>query len=411
MKNIIVGQSGGPTSAINASLYGVIAEAFDHSEEIGHVYGMVNGIEGFLQDNIIDLTKYAKKYEISYMKNTPSSFLGSCRFKLSESLEEEVYGQIFEKLEKYDIGAFVYIGGNDSMDTVAKLSTYAAKIGSSIRFIGVPKTIDNDLVMTDHTPGYGSTIKYIATTLREIILDAGVYDMPVVTIVELMGRHAGWVTAGSVLARTDYDKNPMLVYLPEGDFDVDQFIEDVKKALTVQNSVVVCVSEGISDKEGVFICEYGDDVAVDGFGHKMLAGCGKVLERLVKDKIGCKCRSIEFNLSQRCSANLASLSDITEAEMAGRFGVKSALNGETGKMAALVRDENSDEYKLDMALVDVTEVCNQEKKFPEEWITDNGTNIAEEYLAYAMPLIQGECQVPYENGLPQYAVPAYKNPL
>ncbi len=405
MYNILVGQSGGPTAVINASLYGVVQEAIDN-DRINTVYGMVNGIEGFLKDNVIDLSEYAKDHDIPLLKTTPASFLGSCRFKLPENIEDPVYPAIMAKLEEYEIKALFYIGGNDSMDTVSKLSRYAAKSGSDICFVGVPKTIDNDLIMTDHTPGYGSTAKYVAATVKEIVLDAGVYEHPVVTIVELMGRNAGWVTAASVLARTEYDRNPLLVYLPESDFDMDAFVNDVKRALKQQASVVVCVSEGISDKNGKFICEYGADAGVDNFGHKMLTGCGKVLEGVIKEKIGCKCRSIELNLPQRCSAIMASLTDINEAEGAGRHGVLAALDSKTGIMVTFVRAEG--EYAVSYGTEDVNKICNREKKFPAQWITAEGTDISEEFLAYVTPLIQGEGAVPFENGMPKYLKPAYK---
>lgn len=406
MYNILVGQSGGPTAVINSSLYGVIKEALDTPDQIDTVYGMVNGIEGFLGGKTIDLTQYGKEHDLSLLKTTPASFLGSCRYKLPEDLEAEVYPVIFSKFQEMSIGAVFYIGGNDSMDTVSKLSRYAEKVGSDIRFMGVPKTIDNDLILTDHTPGYGSTAKHVAATVKEIILDAGVYEHPVVTIVELMGRNAGWVTAAGALARTDYDRNPMLIYLPEADFEPAAFIEDVKQALKGQNSVVVCVSEGISDKNGKFICEYGADAGVDGFGHKMLTGCGKVLEQMVKKEIGCKCRSIEINLPQRCSAIIASLTDIEEAQSAGSFAVKKALEGCTGQMITFVRGEG--EYTMTCGMEDVNKICNQEKKFPAEWITKNGTDVASQFLDYVKPLIRGESKVPFVDGVPQYLKPAYK---
>lgn len=405
MYNILVGQSGGPTAVINASLYGVVQEAIDN-DKVDTVYGMVNGIEGFLKNRVINMSDYAKDHDISLLKTTPASFLGSCRFKLPENLEDAVYPAIMDKLKEYEIKAFFYIGGNDSMDTVSKLSRYAAKVGEDICFVGVPKTIDNDLILTDHTPGFGSTAKYVAATVKEIVLDAGVYEHPVVTIVELMGRNAGWVTAASVLARTDYDRNPLLVYLPESDFDVDTFVNDVKDALKKQSSVVICVSEGISDKSGKFICEYGADAGVDNFGHKMLTGCGKVLEGIIKESIGCKCRSIEINLPQRCSAILASQTDIKEAEGAGRHGVRAALASQTGIMITFERAEG--DYAISYGTEDVNKICNQEKKFPAEWITAHGTDIADAFLNYVTPLIQGESPVPFENGMPKYLKPAYK---
>lgn len=405
MYNILVGQSGGPTAVINASLYGVIKEALE-TDKIDTIYGMINGVEGFLSGKVLNITEYAKEHQIELLKTTPASFLGSCRYKLPENMEDNIYCEMFKRFKEMEIRAVVYIGGNDSMDTVAKLSAYADHIDSPISFIGIPKTIDNDLVCTDHTPGFGSVAKYVATAIKEVVLDAGVYSKPVVTIIELMGRHAGWVTAASVLARTEYDNNPALVYLPESNFDVKTFVEDVKAALKKQNSIVVCISEGIADENGTFICEYGSETAIDGFGHKMLTGSGKVLEEIVKREIGCKCRSIELNLPQRCSAALASLTDIEEASAAGRFGVKSAIAGKTGFMVAFERSEDS-VYGISLKLIDVAEVCNKEKKFPDEWIISNGTDISDNFLDYVRPLIQGESSVPFKDGLPEYIKPAY----
>ena len=274
-KNIIVGQSGGPTAVINGSLYGVVTEGLRHPDEIAHVYGMVNGIEGFLADRFMDMEALAENGELEFVRTTPGAYLGSCRYKLPEDLKDPVYPRLFQKLEEKEIGYFFYIGGNDSMDTVSKLSRYAAGIGSDIRFIGVPKTIDNDLVHTDHTPGYGSAAKYVASVVREITADASVYDnKPSVTIVEIMGRHAGWLTAASVLARKFEGDNPVLVYLPEVAFDQDAFIEKVKENLKTTSNLVVCISEGINDGKGTFICEYASEVGTDNFGHKMLTGSG-----------------------------------------------------------------------------------------------------------------------------------------
>ena len=406
-KNILVGQSGGPTAVINSSLYGVIVEGLKKSDTIEVVYGMLNGIEGFLNGKTINLTEYAKENPIERLKTTPASFLGSCRYMLPADLTDPVYDKLFELFEAMNIGYVFYIGGNDSMDTVSKLSRFAAAIESDIKFIGVPKTIDNDLVLTDHTPGYGSTAKYVATTLREIIMDAACYAHPSVTIVELMGRHAGWVTASAVLARTTFDKNPYLIYLPESAFDMEEFKASLKDALAMDNAVVVCVSEGIADKDGKFICEYGEEAKIDGFGHKMLTGCGKVLENYVKKEFGIKCRSIELNLPQRCSSVLASQTDIEEACMAGRIAVNEAVKGATGKMVSFTRTGTVRSYGVNYDLVDVNEVCNKEKKFPAEWITGNGTDISTEYVDYVTPLIQGENRVPFEDGLPQHLKPAY----
>lgn len=402
-KNVIVGQSGGPTAVINASLYGVVYEALMQKEQIGTVYGMINGIEGFLADTIMDMNSVEQSGELELIKTTPGSFLGSCRYKLPEDLKDDVYPLLFKKFEEYSIGYFFYIGGNDSMDTVSKLSRYAAISGSEICFIGIPKTIDNDLVLTDHTPGFGSAAKYVASTVREIAIDASVYDnKKSVTIVEIMGRHAGWLTASSVLARKFENDNPVLIYLPESAFNTDTFIEDVKKALEHTSNLVVCVSEGINDGNGTFICELASDVGVDTFGHKMLTGSGKYLENLVKEKLGVKVRSIELNVNQRCSSSMISATDQEEAIQAGISGVHFALDGITGKMIAFHRTEGAD-YSINYVPEDVNLICNQEKTVPPEWITGNGSDIGQAFIDYALPLIQGIVNVPEENGLPKFA--------
>lgn len=402
-KNVIVGQSGGPTAVINASLYGVVYEALMQKEQIGTVYGMINGIEGFLADTIMDMNSVEQSGELELIKTTPGSFLGSCRYKLPEDLKDDVYPLLFKKFEEYSIGYFFYIGGNDSMDTVSKLSRYAAISGSEICFIGIPKTIDNDLVLTDHTPGFGSAAKYVASTVREIAIDASVYDnKKSVTIVEIMGRHAGWLTAASVLARKFENDNPILIYLPESAFNTDTFIEDVKKALEHTSNLVVCVSEGINDGNGTFICELASDVGVDTFGHKMLTGSGKYLENLVKEKLGVKVRSIELNVNQRCSSSMISATDQEEAIQAGISGVHFALDGITGKMIAFHRTEGAD-YSINYVPEDVNLICNQEKTVPPEWITGNGSDIGQAFIDYALPLIQGIVNVPEENGLPKFA--------
>ena len=402
-KNVIVGQSGGPTAVINASLYGVVYEALMQKEQIGTVYGMINGIEGFLADTIMDMNSVEQSGELELIKTTPGSFLGSCRYKLPEDLKDDVYPLLFKKFEEYSIGYFFYIGGNDSMDTVSKLSRYAAISGSEICFIGIPKTIDNDLVLTDHTPGFGSAAKYVASTVREIAIDASVYDnKKSVTIVEIMGRHAGWLTAASVLARKFENDNPVLIYLPESAFNTDTFIEDVKKALEHTSNLVVCVSEGINDGNGTFICELASDVGVDTFGHKMLTGSGKYLENLVKEKLGVKVRSIELNVNQRCSSSMISATDQEEAIQAGISGVHFALDGITGKMIAFHRTEGAD-YIINYVPEDVNLICNQEKTVPPEWITGNGSDIGQAFIDYALPLIQGIVNVPEENGLPKFA--------
>ena len=402
-KNVIVGQSGGPTAVINASLYGVVSEALAKEADFEKVYGMVNGIEGFLNGQVMDMKPLEKSGELTLIRTTPGSYLGSCRYKLPEDLEDQVYPELFEKFAEYGIGYFFYIGGNDSMDTVSKLSRYAEKTGSDIRFIGIPKTIDNDLVHTDHTPGFGSAAKYVASTVREIAVDASVYDnKKSVTIVEIMGRHAGWLTAASVLARKFEGDNPALIYLPETAFDTEKFLSDVRAALEKTANLVVCISEGINDGKGTFICELASDVGVDTFGHKMLTGSGKYLENLVKDRLGVKVRSIELNVCQRCSSAMLSDTDLSEAAASGAYGVKCALAGETGKMIAFRRG-SGEAYRIDYVTEDVNLICNEEKTVPAEWITGNGSDIGKEFVEYALPLIRGEVEVPKKDGLPLFA--------
>lgn len=402
-KNAVVGQSGGPTAVINASLYGTVYEALNREDEIGTVYGMINGIEGFLNDQVMDMAPLEESGELDLIRTTPGSYLGSCRYKLPEDLSDPVYPKLFERFETYNIGYFFYIGGNDSMDTVSKLSRYAEKICSDIRVIGIPKTIDNDLVETDHTPGFGSAAKYVASTVREIAVDASVYDnKKSVTIVEIMGRHAGWLTAASALARKFEHDNPVLIYLPETDFDQDAFIEKVRLSLENTPNLVVCISEGIHDSTGTFICEYSNDVGTDTFGHKMLTGSGKYLENLVKERLGVKVRSVELNVCQRCSSSMLSKTDQKEAIAAGAYGVKAALNGASGNMVAFERLEG-DAYQIDYVLKDVNIICNQEKCVPAAWITEDGSDVTDDFIRYARPLIQGEVTVPTENGVPKFA--------
>lgn len=403
-KNLIVGQSGGPTAVINSSLYGVVSEALAHPEEIEHVYGMVNGIEGFLNGTVLDFEEALPGERLEYLKHTPGAYLGSCRYKLPESLEDPVYPKLFKKFEEMNIGYFFYIGGNDSMDTVSKLSRYAAQIGSDIRVIGEPKTIDNDLVHTDHTPGFGSAAKYVASTVREIILDANVYEKKSVTIVEIMGRHAGWLTAASALARKYVGDNPMYIYLPEVAFDVEAFLANIEKGFEKNCNVIVCVSEGIHDASGTFICEYDNSVGTDSFGHKMLAGCGKYLENLVRSRLGVKARSVELNVSQRCSSSMLSATDQQEAVAAGVYGVKAALDGVTGMMISFIREEAEDgSYRMVCGLEDVNAICNEEKPVPAQWIINDGSDVSEEFVKYATPLVQGKVDVPMgEDGLPVF---------
>ena len=407
-KNAIVGQSGGPTAVINASLYGVVYEALNREDVFGNVYGMINGIEGFLHDQLMDMKPLDTSGELELIKTTPGSYLGSCRYKLPEDLSDTVYPKLFEKFEKYNIGYFFYIGGNDSMDTVSKLSRYAASTNSDIRFMGLPKTIDNDLVLTDHTPGFGSAAKYVASTVREIAIDASVYDnKQSVTIVEIMGRHAGWLTAASALARKFKNDNPVLIYLPEVAFDQNAFIEKIKSSLETTSNLVVCISEGIHTADGTFICELGCEVGVDTFGHKMLTGSGKYLENLVKERLGVKVRSVELNVSQRCSSAMLSKTDQKEAIASGSFGVTAAIKGETGKMVAFKRQSPltlDADYVLNYATEDVNEICNKEKTVPLEWISEDGSDVTEAFLAYARPLVRGNVLVPTdEDDLPKFA--------
>lgn len=400
----MVAQSGGPTVAINASLAGVI-DGVMRSDMYDTVYGSLNGITGILNNDLTNLSELMQQNSeyLDRLKVTPAMYLGSCRYKLPNYLDDDSsYVFIFKQFETYHIDAFFYIGGNDSMDTVSKLSRYAEKIGSDIRILGEPKTIDNDLVNTDHTPGFGSAARYVASTVREITLDACVYEKKSVTIIEIMGRHAGWLTGAAALARKYVGDNPLLIYLPETDFDVEEFLQKVHAAFEKNCNVVVCVSEGIHDKDGTFICEYDSAAGTDAFGHKMLAGCGKYLENLVRSRLGVKARSVELNVSQRCSAAMLAGTDQQEGILAGEFGVQAALNGETGKMIAFKRQSDSP-YSMKCTLEDVNVICNEEKTVPVEWITEDGSDVTEDFIRYARPLIQGTVNVPVgEDGLPAF---------
>ena len=398
-KNVIVGQSGGPTAVINASLYGVVYEALMQKEQIGTVYGMINGIEGFLADTIMDMNSVEQSGELELIKTTPGSFLGSCRYKLPEDLKDDVYPLLFKKFEEYSIGYFFYIGGNDSMDTVSKLSRYAAISGSEICFIGIPKTIDNDLCMTDHTPGFGSAAKYIASSMLEIAHDTFIYAVKSVTIVEIMGRDAGWLTAASALARNEYNTAPQFIYLPEVDFDKDKFVADIKEALTHTNNVIVAVSEGIHDADGSYITS--SKAACDQFGHQQLSGAGKALEFIVKENIGVKVRSVEVNVLQRCASHLASLTDIEESFAQGKKGVTIAAEGVTASMVCLKRISNNP-YQVEYTYSAIKDIANEAKSVPREWINDAGNDVKPELIEYLKPLIQGETAVAYKNGLPDY---------
>ena len=407
MKKLIVGQSGGPTSVINGSLAGVYFEA--KKKGFDKVYGMVNGIEGLLHENIIDLDDYfADKNNLELLKRTPSSFLGTCRFKLGSIKDhEETYEKVFEILDKHDIDSFIYIGGNDSMDTVESLSDYAALKNKRQNFIGVPKTIDNDLPITDHCPGFGSACKYIATTLREVIQDNNCYGntKPTVAIVEIMGRHAGWLTAASALAKDDSCEGVDAIYLPEIPFNIDTFVEETKALLEKKSSLVIAVSEGIKTEDDVFVCELTDaNLLVDSFGHKELAGCAEILCKVLKEKLGVKTRAITLSTLQRSAAHLASKTDLDEAFHCGMKGADLAFNGESGKMVYMKRVSNNP-YKIKYEVFDdIHKIANIEKKIPLEWIDVDNNNVKQELVDYLKPLIQGEVKQIYKDGLPQHIV-------
>ena len=395
MKNLLVGQSGGPTAAINATLAGVISAGIK-SDKIGTVYGAVNGIKGVLGENFLNLSEiYATPENIDILKQTPSAYLGSCRYKLSKTDEE--INKIADILEKHDIGYFCYIGGNDSMDTVYRLKDICAKKG--IMVMGVPKTIDNDLMGTDHCPGFGSAAKYIATTIAEIARDAYVYDIESVAIVEIMGRNAGWLTAAASLARLSGMSAPDLIYLPEVAFDTEKFLKDVEAKVKEKTSVIVAVSEGIKDKDGNYIADQGSIFKEDLFGHSQLGGVGKALETLVKNTLKIKVRSIELNTPQRCAAHLTSKTDIEESALIGATAVEYALNGESGMMICYNRVYDNP-YKIEIGCTDISKVANAEKKIPGEFISPEGNDVTEAFVNYVRPLIIGEPDIKYQDGLP-----------
>ncbi len=398
-KNCIVAQSGGPTAAINASLAGVIKEALSCGE-FDTVYGAQNGITGILNESYINLTALIKENpnNLFLLKQSPAMYLGSCRFKLPDYSEDEaIYRQIFDAFETMNVSAFFYIGGNDSMDTVLKLSEYGEKTGSSIRILGIPKTVDNDLMATDHTPGFGSAAKYIAASMLEIAHDTYIYNIKSVTIVEIMGRDAGWLTASSALARNSYSRAPHLIYLPEAPFSKEAFLSDVKALLEKQNDVVVAVSEGIRDKDNNYIS--ASDEKTDNFGHVQLNGAGKTLEYLVAEKLGVKVRSIELNLLQRCAEHIASQTDLDESFASGEKAVQLALKGVTASMVIM---ERNTPYAITYKAAPIKGIANEAKSVPREWINKEGNDVTEEMISYLLPLIQGEAKIPYENGLPVY---------
>ena len=394
--NIAVAQSGGPTCAINASLVGVFKEALKEPQ-IDAIFGSVNGIEGIIHNHLVDLkTLILTNDDIELLRQTPSTVLGSCRYKLPDYSEDDsVYKKILATLEQRQIGAFFYIGGNDSMDTVNKLSEYFRQEGIDIKVIGIPKTIDNDLCITDHTPGFGSAAKYVAATMREIVRDSSVYSIPSVTIVEVMGRHAGWLTASSAVLHALGETAPHLIYVPERSFSLEAFLRDVRQEMAKHKAVIVAVSEGIEVPDGV------QSGVVDNFGHKYLSGIGKYLEESVRKEIGCKVRSIELNVMQRCSSHLCSKTDIDEAEAIGSEGVKCALSGETGKVMVF-RRVNEMPYTIVIETTSAANIAKNEKVLPDDFITPSGNNISDNALGYFLPLIQGELNTIMEQGVPKH---------
>ncbi|MDE6434162.1 MAG: 6-phosphofructokinase [Lachnospiraceae bacterium] len=400
-KNVLIAQSGGPTVAINASLAGVI-EGVLNSDEYDTVYGSIYGILGILQNNLMNLNErfLENDHFLDNLKVSPAMYLGSCRYKLPDYEDDDAtYTFIFSQFKKYNIGAFFYIGGNDSMDTVLKLSHYGEQIGSNIRIIGIPKTIDNDLCVTDHTPGFGSAAKYVATSVLEVAHDTYIYSVPSVTILEIMGRDAGWLTAASALARNEYNTAPHLIYLPEAVFNKDRFVADVKAQLARRNNVIIAVSEGIRDEKGRYVS--ASTAKNDQFGHSQLSGTGKCLEYIIKEEINVKCRSIEINVLQRAAGHCSSLTDLNEAAALGKQAVIEASKGNTKCMMTLKRISDSP-YKCEIEYADIDNIANEAKSVPREWINEAGNDITPALFKYLAPLISGEPTIQYKNGLPVY---------
>ena len=384
IKNAVVGQSGGPTAAINSTHAGVIKGSLEKSDCIKTLYGMKNGIKGFMREDIVNLSDiFAEDDKIRILCQTPSAYLGSCRFKLTE---DEQIKTVFELFEKYNIGYFFYIGGNDSMDTVMKLSN--SKYNNGVKIIGLPKTIDNDLAITDHCPGFGSSAKYIATIVSEVTRDTYCYDIQSVTIIEIMGRNAGWLTASAKLATVNGSHSPDLIYLPEKPFDINKFLADISKKLEHHKNVVVAVSEGIKTPDGKYIAASDTLLKEDKFGHSQLGGAGKVLETVIAEKLKVKVRSIELNTPQRCASHIASKTDIDESVSMGNAAVNAALNGETGKMMVFKRI-NSNPYECKIECANINDIANKEKIVPDEFITEDGNFVTQAFIDYALPLIQG----------------------
>lgn len=399
--NAIFGQSGGPTSVINASAAGVFTEALRQTGVIEKVYGAANGIVGILNEKFYDMGE-EDPAELDLLKTTPSSALGSCRYKLAKAEDNDTdYKRLLEVFRKYNIRYFFYNGGNDSMDTCNKISKYLQKSGYECRVMGVPKTIDNDLFGTDHCPGFSSAAKYIATTFMEVYLDARVYDTGMITVIEVMGRNAGWLTASAALASYK-GLGPDLIYLPEIDFELDVMLADVKKIYAREKKVIIAVSEGVKTKDGRYIPELVGEVSVDAFGHKQMGGTASVLADYLKKEIGCKVRGIELSLMQRCAAHLASKTDVDESFLSGQTAVRCAVDGMTDFMVGFQRPE-SGPYKCEIKLIPLNDVANTEKTIPREWINDDGNFVRQEFIDYVLPLIQGESIIAREDGLPRFA--------
>ena len=396
----IIGQSGGPTAVINASAYGAIRAGLD-SDVITKVYGAAHGIKGVLDDILYDMDQEDPE-ELRLLRHTPSSELGSCRYKMKDpDVDDSDYRRILEIFKKYDVRYFFYNGGNDSMDTCNKISKYMQRSGYECRVMGIPKTIDNDLFGTDHCPGYASAAKYIATSCMEVYKDATVYDNGQITVIEIMGRHAGWLAGAAALA-SFAGAGPDLIYLPEVNFDMEKFYADVERLYREKGKVLIAVSEGIHYADGTFVSE-AETSATDGFGHAQLGGLAVKLADALKKRTGAKVRGIELSLLQRCGAHLASLTDINEAELAGRVAVEAAAAGETDKMVAFKRGNTDGKYTCETVLLPLSEVANYEKKVPLSWISPDGNNVTSDFIDYVLPLIQGEPELPLENSLPRYA--------
>ncbi len=398
--NCIIGQSGGPTVAINASLSGVL-KGILQSDTYQTAFGMVNGIEGLLQNKFLNLSeRFPTQDALDQLSTTPSMYLGSCRFKLPHhDVAPEVYEILFQFFETHNIKTVFYIGGNDSMDTVLKLSSYAKLQQLDVNIVGIPKTIDNDLPITDHTPGFGSAAKFVATTFLEIAHDTYIYNIPSITIVEIMGRNAGWLTAASALARTEYSPAPDLIYLPEVPFSMEQFVEDVRLIQKTRKNIIIAISEGIKDLEGNYIS--ATSTAVDAFGHKQLCGAGKTLENHLKAALGCKVRSVELNVLQRSAAHIASKTDIDEAIRIGEFAVDCAEQKVTAEMMCYKRT-SQEPYTIDCISYPIEAIANKEKTVPLDWINEAGNDVTEEMIGYLKPLIQGETLMHFTNGIPSY---------